>query len=285
MSDFSDEYIEQVRKADVAPKLTCIGCDGFYRGPVRYCLNNHGVCSSCLPEDKNKCPVEGCDKDALISLDWVSDLVKDLRFPVPCKFRKDGCVQEDNIEEVITEHEIECGYRKVKCLWSNCPPQRVVDLEAHIFSAHPAHCEYCRENPGKWLLINFAGGDIKGAHKMWVDSESGLRFWALLYHNDKGKHWVCYTIAFAGERVANKYRVEMRISSYDEDTSLVYNCNVTSLDEVGQIPRSKKFYINDDQFKIYNKGLAELGDHNKDKNGELTMPVTIEINKKKLNCG
>ena len=61
----------------------------------------------------------------------------------------------------------------------------------------------------------------------------------------------------------------------------MYKCNVSSLDET---PNSSLFFINDDQFKIYNKGHVELGDHNKDKNGELTMPVTFKIMKKKLNC-
>ena len=91
MSDLKEETIPNVPKAVVAPKLTCIGCKGFYRGPVSYCQNSHGVCSICLPKDEKRCPIEGCNEEAFITLDFLSELVKDLRFPVSCKNKKDGC--------------------------------------------------------------------------------------------------------------------------------------------------------------------------------------------------
>ena len=121
MSDLKEETIPSVPKAIVAPKLTCIGCNGFYKGPVHYCPNNHGVCSVCLPGDKRLCPIEGCDKETVVTLDCMSELVKDLRFAVACKYRKDGCDQEEE-DEVIAEHEIECGFRKVMCFVTTCKP-------------------------------------------------------------------------------------------------------------------------------------------------------------------
>ena len=108
-SDTGDEDIGKIRKANVAPKLTCMGCNGFYRGSVKYCKNNHGVCSACLPGDKKECPVTGCGQNALVTLDFPAELVKELKFPVSCKFKKDGCDQENADEEVIADHEIECG--------------------------------------------------------------------------------------------------------------------------------------------------------------------------------
>ena len=45
------------------------------------------------------------------------------------------------------------------------------------------------------------------------------------------------------------------------------------------------FGISDDQFKFYNKGHIRLGDHNKDKNGELMLPVSVEVKIKKLIVG
>ena len=52
------------------------------------------------------------------------------------------------------------------------------------------------------------------------------------------------------------------------------------MDEIGRVKDSKKFCIPDEQFLIYNKGHAEIGDHNMDKNGKLTVPVTFKIIKK-----
>ena len=78
MSDLrEEESILSVTRAALIPKLTCIGCKGFYRGPTRICPNGHGICSICLPGgDKTVCPVEECDKEAVVSLDFFGDLVK-----------------------------------------------------------------------------------------------------------------------------------------------------------------------------------------------------------------
>ena len=129
--------------------------------------------------------------------------------------------------------------------------------------------------------------DIAGsfAIRMWIDSESGLRFRAVLIHVDEKKYWVSYTVVYAGRNVAKKFRAEMRLSSYDGDTSHNFNCNVYCLDDWKKMDATKTFRIMDDDFKIYNKGHINLGDHNKDKNGELIMPVSVEVKVKKLNVG
>ena len=274
-SDTCEEYIGKVRKADVAPQLTCMGCNGFFRGPVTYCQRKHGLCSTCFG-DNNKCPIPGCGQMASLTLDVLSELVKNLKFPVSCKFKKDGCDKENRDEEVIADHEIECGYRKVPCFGKGCPAQPAMNFETHIFSY--AHYAYCRDNPGKWLVNKYGS-----AKKMWINSETGLRFRASLTHDDERKMWRCYTIVFAGKNVAKKFRAEMRLSSHNGDTSLVFNCNVYCLDDWKDRDASKEFRIDEDQFKISNKGYIELGDHNKDKNGEMMMPVTVEVKMKKLN--
>ena len=76
---------------------------------------------------------------------------------------------------------------------------------------------------------------------------------------------------------------EVRLSSYDVDTSNIFNGNVSCLDDWEEGDASKECHITDEQFKFYNKGHIELGEHNKDKNGELIIPVTVKI-KKKLNA-
>jgi len=281
-SDMGEEY--KVRRANVAPMLTCMGCNGFFRGPVTYCKNKHGFCSTCF-EDKVECPITGCAQKTSLILDFPSELVKELKLPLPCKFFKDGCDQENADEEVIADHEVECGHRKVQCFAVDCPDQPAMELEAHIFSAHNDLYGRCHDNPGKWFLLNFATTKFLGAQKIWIDLESGLRFSSFLFHNDKEKYWKCFTMVFAGKHVAKKFRAEMRLSSYDRDTSVISNCNFRCLDDWLENDASKEFCINDHQFKLYNKGHIQIGDHNKDKNGELMLPVSVEVKMKKLNVG
>ena len=279
MSDTGEEDIVlQVRKADVAPNLTCMGCNGFFRGTVTYCQDKHGLCSTCFG-DKNECPITGCGQNASLTLDSPAELVKKLKLPLPCKFKNDGCAQENVEEEVIAEHEIECGYRKVPCFRGGCPDQPAMDLEAHIFAAHKDRGKY-RDNPGKWFLTKSGR-----AKKVWIDSETGHSFRAILYHIDEKKQWNCYALVFGGKNVAKKFRAEIRLSSHDMNSSHIFNCDVYCLDDWKMFDASKQFRITDEEFKIYNKGHTELGDHNKDKNGELMLPVTVDVKMKKLNVG
>ena len=119
------------------------------------------------------------------------------------------------------------------------------------------------------------------AYKIWIDSESGYRFEAGLYHADKKEQWRCYTMVFGGKNVAKKFTTEMKLSSYDGDTNLIFNCNVFCLDNAIEWDASKEFCIADEQFKICNKGQIELGEHNKDENGDMMMPVKIQVKMKK----
>ena len=153
-SDTGEEDIGKFSKADVAPMLTCMGCNGFFRGPVTYCQNKHGLCSSCFG-NKKECPTTGCSQKAFLTMDVLSELVKKLKFPVSCRFKKDGCDQENADEEVLADHEIECGHRKVSCLVGGCPNQPAMEVEAHIFSAHNGVFGKCRENPDKWFTLSF----------------------------------------------------------------------------------------------------------------------------------
>ena len=191
-------------------------------------------------------------------------------------------------EEVIAEHEVECGFRKVNCFMTKCQDLLAKDFEDHVFTAHHNTYGKSRDNPGMWyfVMVKFSSYDTMGvgAHQMWRDQESGLWFLFVMGHSDEKKEWGCFAAVFGGKNVAKKYRVEMRLSSYDVSSSHTFNCDVSSMDEIGKAAESKMFIIPDSQFKIHNRGHVELGDHNKDKNGELTMPVTFKITKKKLYC-
>ena len=225
--------------------------------------------------------MEGCDKEVVLVSDRLSLIVKDLRLHVYCKFRKDGCEQGCAEEDIIAEHETECGYRKVTCFQDSCPKQRVLDFEAHIFSAHREVYGKCKESPGKWFLIDFAGINIKGAQKMWRDLRFGHRFRAILFHNDEEKQWMCLAMVFGGKQIAKKFGVVLKLASDDSNISHLFNSNFYCLDDWGKVEASKVIHIDDELFKTYNKGHIELGDHNTDPNdGELRLPVSIEVAKK-----
>merc|ERR1712061_20919 len=195
-SDTSKEDIGKFCKANVAPMLTCTGCNGFFRGPVTYCQNKHGLCSSCFG-DKEECPITGCAMKASLTLDFPAELVRELKFPVSCKFKNNGCDQENDDVEVIADHEIECRHRKVPCFAGGCSEQPAMDFAAHLFT----HIRYrkFRDNPGKWFFHHFTGIKMLAAQKIWIDPESGHGFRAVLVHNDQEKYWKCSTVVFAGK--------------------------------------------------------------------------------------
>merc|ERR1712066_878396 len=147
---------------DVAPMLTCPGCNGFFRGSVTYCQNKHGLCSNCSG-DKKVCPIGGCGQKTFLTMDVLSELVKKLKFPVSCKFKNDGCDQENADEEVLAEHEIDCGHRKVPCFGGSCPEQPAMEFAAHLYSAHDAVHGKFRDNPGKWFFQTFMNTKTLGA--------------------------------------------------------------------------------------------------------------------------
>ena len=162
--DTGEEDIEHARKADVATPSSP-AWDAM--DSSTYCQNKHALCSICFGE-KKKCTITGCAKKAFLTLDFLSELVKDLKLPVPCKFKQDGCRQENAHEEVIDDHEIECGHSEVTCFMGGCPDQPTMDFEGHLFSTHDLG--KFRDKPGMWFFQKFL---VLGAKKMGIDSESG----------------------------------------------------------------------------------------------------------------
>ena len=63
----------QVNLGAIADKITCPGCQNFYRGSVYSCARGHTTCGFCNPDDKEdaRCPVENCDSK-VEKLVWVA---------------------------------------------------------------------------------------------------------------------------------------------------------------------------------------------------------------------
>ena len=52
----------QINLGAIAAKITCPGCQNFYRGNVFGCDNGHTTCSICNEDNDEdaRCPVERC---------------------------------------------------------------------------------------------------------------------------------------------------------------------------------------------------------------------------------
>ena len=90
------------------------------------------------------------------------------------------------------------------------------------------------------------------------------------------------TAVIGGEHVANKYRVEIRLSSSEKEFTTTHHGPVFSVDAIDPWNREDIFTVEKKKFAIFNKGYEYFGDHNKDKNGKITIPISVKIIKKEL---
>ena len=63
---------------------------------------------------------------------------------------------------------------------------------------------------------------------------------------------------------------------------MTYYCPVLPLDEGAPFDHRDAFEISSKKFAVFNHGLDHFGDHNKDKHGEVTMPIAAKIMKLEL---
>ena len=137
-----------------------------------------------------------------------------------------------------------------------------------------------QQNIGKWHL----NGDENRSVFAFKDSiePDGHRFRVVL--NAMSTTFIrAYAYVIGGETVANGYRVEMRLHSSEEEFTITYHGPVFPVDVTQPWNQKESFWIAKEKFKIFNKGFEDFGDHNQDKNGEVTFPVMVKIIKKELN--
>ena len=87
-----------------------------------------------------------------------------------------------------------------------------------------------------------------------------------------------------GKQVAKKYRAELRVSSNKRSVSItnsgpVYPIDCTYLDATAD---KDCFEISRSKFASFNHGKEYFGEHNKDENGNIALPLSVKIVKKKL---
>ena len=77
-------------------------------------------------------------------------------------------------------------------------------------------------------------------------------------------------------------RAELRVFSYDMVNTVTHFGPVFALDENSPFEHEEAFEMSAKRFAAFNDGYDYFGDHNKDKNGEVTIPISVEIFKKEL---
>ena len=209
-------------------------------------------------------------------------IVRDLRLKVLCKNRDAGCTHK-GIEDEMEEHEDECGHRKVKCDFVGCKYIPFNDLLNHLKDAHEIDCD-----AKKWTIYN----------EVYIKNESVGHCCAYKYEiGPKGLVFATYICRYedffdivvrvlGGKQVAKEYRVELRVSSNESLASVTHSGPVFPIDYYPfEVTRKRdSFEMRRSRFAFFNQGTDYFGKHNKDKNGDIALPISVKIEKKKLGC-
>ena len=309
---------EKLNPDNVLRHLQCSKCQDYFRGQVFGCSKNHSTCSLCcgvdiksgmkedvdgqdeegmevdikdeyaIEDEGNVCPMEDCKSKTSVNCVGknMTRVVRDLRLKVPCKYRDAGCTYKC-VEDEIQEHEDECEDRKVKCDFCRDVPFK--DLLHHLRDVHKVDYE-----TKKWKLSKkFERGKkdesvrYKNAYT-FETSPDGLVFLTAVIRDkkrifDEG-HFRIAVRVMGGKQVAKKYRVELRVSSNESSVSLTHSGPAFPIEmhHLDAINHKDSFEISFSKFASFNHGMEYFGKHNKDKNGEIVLPVTVKIEKKKL---
>ena len=266
--------------------LSCDACQSFARAPIRYCDKCHTICSLCFVEAGKKCPAAGC-KDKLytenVENTQLTKVIHAMKLPVPCKNWKNGCPKKGE-EKEVEEHEIECEFRIVNPNWWTTRGKMFKEL--YLVFENEA-----KINKQKWIL--YGNDDSKNAGKKYFKAfrdsiePDGHIFTiyveSLCYQKDSSiPVFVAYAIVLGGEHVANKYRVELRLNSSEKEFTNTHHGPVFSVDVEQPWNCEEAYTVDMKRFALFNKGVDFFGDHNKDMNGEIKIPIVFKIIKKEL---
>ena len=266
----------------LARLMSCDACKSLARGPIRYCGNIHKICSLCFIDGDESCPTGGCTGKLMLKTFWATqftEAISAMRLPLPCINCKNGCPEKGE-EKELKEHEIECQFRIVnsKMLKVSCDkkPSTFKDLLCAMKSK-------VEKRGGKWKVWKSRNSIEFGKNMAANDfiGPDGLIFRILVIIGYESQVEV-FPYVIGGERVASKYRVELRLSSDEKEFSHTHHGPVFSVDVKEPWNREEVYRIDKKIFALFNKGVNYFGEHNEDKNGELNIPIMINIIKKEL---
>jgi len=315
----SGQVEEKLDAASVFPRLRCSKCQDFFRGRVFGCTSNHVTCSLCCGVDIKSgmdgdvggdgqggermetdnqdddssdydvwwvCPMEDCEAKTNVSCVGknLTGIVSDWRLKVPCKNRDDGCTHK-GVEDEIEEHEDECRDRKVKCDYKRCWYIPFKDLLHHLRDEHKI--DY---HTKKWTMCSKIKPTEKGESVGYTQAftyeigPDGLVFITDVYQFKSQGHFHISVRVFGGKQVAKRYRAELRVSSNKSSVSITHSGPVFPIDYTisDALMDNESFEINCPRFALFNHGKEYFGKHNKEKNGKIVLPVSVKIEKKKL---
>ena len=249
--------------------LSCDACKSLARAPIRHSGHRHKICSICYTKGGDKCPAEGCTEKLMLRTfvhTEVTETIRVMKLPVQCRNRKNGCPKKGQ-EKEVEEHEIECEFRLVE------PHGKMFkDILCKMM-------EFVKKRNGKWKWKD----NDKTGKCVYRDSigPDGYIFRIILNASNQFV-FKAYAIVVGGERVANKYRVELRLNSSEKEFTHTHHGPVFSVDVKDRWNREEVFMIDKKRFMLFNKGFDYFGEHNQDKNGEITVPIMAKIIKKEL---
>ena len=275
----------------VLPHLRCAKCQDFFRGNVFDCINNHTTCSLCCEVvmesagDKSEnvvCPMKDCKAKTSFWGKNLTRIVRDLRLKVPCKNRDAGCTHS-GIEDELETHEDECGHRKLQCDFG-CQNVPFKNFLNHLKYAHDldydAKCNVvlCNE-------IAPTGKDESTCYEDAFISEMGPDGMVFLTNVFRLEGFFRIAVrVMGGKQVAKKYRVEVRASSNESHVSVTHMGPIFPIDCLlnDALTNKESFEISCPKFAFFNHGKDYFGEHNKAKNGDIVLPISVKIEKKKL---
>jgi len=276
--------------------MTCDACHCYLRAPIQVCGQGHKICSNCFREDHEICPVEACTEEIKPRNPLNGEMEKTIRamkLPVGCKNRKYDCPKMGE-EKEIEDHETECGFRYVRKWYA-------LEKLKYGGTFNDILCyvkEQVKISNGIWQPYNLGDGRERERESIIGSDEEGN------YHKDNGfyrfyngpdGHIFCidldardkslfraHAAVIGGEHVAKKYRVELRLHSSEMASTLTYHGPVYSVDFKKAWMDKEAFTIDKKKFALFNFGVDHFGNHNKDKNGEIHVPIMVKIIKKEL---
>jgi len=269
----SDSVLLDANSSQILKKLlACSSCNAYHGRSVYFCHEGHNVCFLCYKGEDVECPVNECAAELMsercIRRD-LSDMVHAMKLPVLCKNRNNGCTYQ-NIIEKVNEHESECEHRLITG-W--------LDTDRYLFKDFAAKVDndYIKEQ--KWHFKNKFGPRYGGVFKFFIGPDQRQFCMDIGKITEKDAPLCLYVVG--GKEVAKKYQAEVRIFSNEENISLTYNGPVFPVDNAA-LSDAKAFQMKPEWFKTFNQGHKYFGNHNKDKNEEIVIPVLYKIIKKEL---
>ena len=211
-------------------------------------------------------------KGKFAALTKMTEAIHAMKLPVHCRNRKNGC-QEIGKDQELHEHEMECEFRIIPfpCLFG-CGNRMFKDVKADLVNGKSL----------KWFLFEKRSdaNHYNAAFRDFVEPDGHI-FRVILSVRDC-RFFTAHAVVLGGECVADKYRVELRLSSNEKDVTTTHHGPVFSIDAKIPMNSEKIFTVDKEKFAIFNNGFNFFGLHNIGKNGEVIVPIMVKIIKKEL---